>query len=89
MAKNQSTKKKTQKRKRGGASISDSYKKDYRNTVKGLESNKFLKFVDGAMRAWETIFPKGREKVTYEGFSNPYNPGRGAGRGAKKQTKRR
>jgi hypothetical protein len=88
MAKNQSTKKRSQKT-RGGATIADSYKRDYRNTVKALESNKFLKFVDGAMRAFEKVFPAGREKVTYEGFSNPYNPGRGKGRGMKKHSKRR
>ena len=59
MSKNQSTKKKSLVRRTGGASIRDSYKKDYRNTVKKLESNTFLKIIDGVMRAWEKVFPRG------------------------------
>jgi len=82
MAKNQSTKTKTLKQRKGGAppTIAQSFNKG----LKKIEKSKFLQGLDAVMRAWEAIFPSKRE---YSGFSNPSNPGRGMG--LKKQSKRR
>jgi len=82
MAKNQSTKTKTLKQRKGGAppTIGQAFKKGLKN----IEKSKFLQGLDAVIRAWEAIFPPKRQ---YSGFSNPYNPGRGMG--LKKQSKRR